>query len=563
MKKIQKPNFRPIVRRSLLASLVLVLTGAGPLCAQDNIVALGRVSGAGALVGGTSSVGAVIAPVRNAAGDYTITITAAGAFTGADANDFAVQTAIASAVSADETIKADVSAVTDDTLTLEVRVDDVENNPNGHLAADADFFFTVLRIPSTAVANPSTPYLLATGKVNAAGGLVASIGRDGVIASSALNAAGDFAVTLTKPGGFVGDSANDYVLALTLEGSGAAGFAIRGDVSSVAGDGTLVLNVRTDDVQDVADANDALAASRAFFFSVFKVTAMPAGTQDTSALVANSRVNATGTLLSSTNSFDGGTITSAQLGTGSYRVTVTSTGAFSSRTAADFVAHATLNQGASDDKGIMTQVILANASTLHIDVAVTDLEVAGVDNGVAADAGFYLSILDTVVDLQPDLRIGRGPSLSRMKGNDVYNLSGRGQALNLKLEKLKWSRYHFALENDGEITDRIRLSEILRGKRLRTKYFRLTGGRKNVTGSVIRAGLLEPSLAPGEIIRYQGWVKYRSPKQRRKQGFRLVARSLTDRTKADAVRVNVRGLPWKNHSFRQGSNFKPRRWDFR
>src|SRR5688572_4741820 len=102
MKKNLLSTSRLFSRGGLLASLALVLTGSGTLYAQDNIVALGRVSGAGALVNGTSSVGATITPVRNSAGDYTVTITAAGAFTGDDVNDFAVQAAIAATTSADE-----------------------------------------------------------------------------------------------------------------------------------------------------------------------------------------------------------------------------------------------------------------------------------------------------------------------------------------------------------------------------------------------------------------------------------------------------------------------------
>lgn len=537
--------FRLLGQRCLLTSLAILTTGAAHVSAQDNIVALGRVSGAGALVTGTSSVGATITPTRNSAGDYTIVFTAVGAFAGADANDFAVQAAIASSVSGDDTIKADISAVTADSVTLEVNVDDVENSPVGHVAADADFFFTLFRAPTTVVADATTPYLLASGKVNAAGGVVSSIGRHGVTASTLLSGVGDFEITLGNPGGFVGDATTDYVLALTLEGSGVAGYAIRGDVVDVTDNGELVLNVHTDDVQAVVAATDGVAASRSFFFTVFKTTPMPVNTSDTSALIASVRVDATGNLLSGPNSFDGGLITSARLATGDYRVTITSIGAFSARTAADFVAHATLNQSNSDDDGIMTEVVLENANTLHVDVSVTDLEAGGEAEGLATDVGFYLTIFDTVSDYQPDLRIGRGSGLTSMKGNDLYNSNGNGQSVRLALEKLKWSTYHFALENDGNATDDIRLTEMLRGNRLRTKYFRLTDGRKNVTGSVVRSGLVEQDVAPGEIISYQGWVKYGSPKIRPRQSYLILARSLSDPSSVDAVGVDVKSLPFR------------------
>lgn len=557
MRKFLLPSSSLLHRSGLAAALSLLLTSAGLLQAQDNIVALGRVSAAGALVNGASSVGATITPVRNAAGDYTVTLTAAGAFSGTDANDFAIQAAIASSVSGDDTIKADISAVTANTVTIEVQIDDVENNPSGHLAAEADFFFTVFRIPATAVADATTPYLLASGKVDVLGSVVASLGRHGITASAVLNAVGEIEVTLTNPGGFVGDAVNDYVLALTLEGSGAAGYAIRGDVTNVVDDHTVVLTIRTDDVQAIVDAADGVAATRPFFFTVFRTTAMPLGTSDTSALIASVRVDAAGNLLSSGSAFDGGTITTARLATGDYRVTIQSTGAFAGRVAADIVAHATLNQSNSEDDGIMTEVVIASANTLHIDVAVTDVEASGEVEGLATDAGFYLTILDTVLEYQPDLRIGHGPAITQMKGDGLYNETGRGQGILLKLEMLKWSRYHFALEHDGNAVDDIRVTELRGGNKVRTKYFRLSGGRRNVTNQIGRSSLLETDVDPGQVIRYQGWVKYGSPKIRPRQSFRILARSVSDPTKVDAVRVTVRSLPFRPGGGRGGQSWQP------
>jgi hypothetical protein len=560
MKHLSYLRLPLLTRRGLLTSLAVLTTLTGHLIAQDNIVALGRVSGAGTLLSGKSSVGAVITPVRNGVGDYTVTFTAAGGFAGVNANDLAVQAAIASSAAGDDTIKADVSAVTANSVTVEVQIDDVENNPSGQVAADADFFFTLFRAPNTAVAPATTPYLLASGRVNAAGTVQTSLGRHGVTASAILSGVGDVELTLADPGGFVGDVTTDYVLALTLEGSGASGHAIRGDVVDVTDDGELVVNVHTDDVQAVIDAADGVPASRAFFFTVFKLTPMPANTSDTSALIAQARVDAAGTLLSGPNAFDGGLVTSARLATGDYRVTITSPGAFSTRTAADFVAHATLNQSNSDDDGIMTEVVLENANTLHIDVSVTDVEASGEVEGLATDVGFYLTILDTVTDYQPDLRIGKRGGIMSMKGNDRYNSTGGGQALRLALEKLKWSKYYFVLENDGNTADNIRLYEQARGNVLRTKYFRLTGGRGNVTGSVIRTGLIESDVTPGGFIRYQGWVKYRSPKIRPRQSFEIHAHSLSDPTKSDVARLDVRSLPFRSgrgHGGGHGSTWNP------
>jgi len=537
-----------------LAALGLAILAAhGSINAQDNIVALGRVDAAGGLVSSSTTVGGIIAPVRNSAGDYTVTVTATGAFTGTDVNDFAAQATINSSASGDSTIKVAISGVTNNTITLEVNVDDVEDttDPNAALAVDANFNFVLFRIPNTVTASARTSHLIASGKVSALGVLQSAIGRDGIEASAGLSGIGDFDLTLTKAGGFTADALTDYVVLLTLEGSGAEAYAIRGDVTDVSANGQVVINVRTDDVQAIIDANVAVPASRSFYFSVYQTTNTPAGTVDTEALVSHARVSAAGALLSGTNSFDGGLVASTQLGTGSYRVTMTSSGAFAGRIASEFVAHATLDQTTSDDDGIAVMLTVINNNTLQVDVSVNDLETSGQADGVAQDAGFYLTILDTVGDVRPDLLIGRKRALTSMTGDNVYGSSGRGQAIDLELNKLKWSKYFFALENDGNITDRVRLNETGRVNQVRTKYFRLNGGRKNITGKVIRAGYIEEALDPDDAVRYQGWVKYRSPKTRPKQSIRIVARSLVDTSKVDAVRANASG------EFRAGNG--PRR----
>lgn len=537
-----------------LAVLALaVLTAHGSIIAQENVVALGRVDATGALTSSSNTVGGIVASARNATGSYTVTVTAVGAFTGTDVNDFAGQATINSSGSGDSTVKVAVSAVTTDVITLEVTVDDVEDATNADLqvAVDAAFNFVLFRIPTTVTASTTTSHLIASGKVGLTGLLQSSIGRDGIAVTSGLVAAGDFNIALTKPGRFLTDTMNDYVILLTLEGSGAEAYAIRGDVTDVTAGGQVVIKVRTDDVQAAVSASAGVPLSRGFYFSVFQTTTQPAGTVDTEALVAHARVGTAGALLTNSNSFDGGVIASTQLGVGLYRVTVTSTGAFAGRTAAEFVAQATLNQNVSSDEGIAVEVIKVNDNTLQVDVSVNDLEVAGEAGGVLADAGFYLSILDTfsVSDrIRPDLLIGKRRALTKMTGDNVYGRNGRGQSIRLDLVKLKWSRYFFALENDGNVTDRVRIKETGRVGKMKTKYFRLTGGRTNITGQMTRAGYIEASLLPDAVVRYQGRVKYRSPRNRPKQSIRILARSLVDTSKVDAVRVKASGEFRAGHS---------------
>lgn len=525
----------------LAAFAFAILTAHGSINAQENIVALGRVNAAGGLTSSDNTVNGVVVPVRNAVGDYTVTVTAVGAFTGSDVNDYAAQATINAGASGDTVIKVGVTAVTNNAITLEVNVDDVENTatPNDPVPADANFNFVLFRIPDTASASATTSHLLSAGRVDETGLMRSSIGRDGIVTVSAPAGPGSYNIVLSKAGGFTADTANDYVVLLTLEGVGAEAYAIRGDVIDVTGDGQVVINVRTDDVQAPVDLNTAVPTSRSFYFSVYQTTDTPVGTVDTEALVSHARVNAAGAMLSSTNSFDGGTISSSRLGTGSYRVIMTSSGAYTNRTAVEYVVQATLNQTTSEDDGIAVEVIIVNNNTMQIDVSVNDLETSGQAEGVPQDAGFYLTVLDTVGDVRPDLLIGERRSLTQMRGDNVYGRSGRGQSIDRDLVKKKWSKYFFALENDGNVADRVRLKETGRTGSLKTKYFRLTDGRTNITGQMTRAGYIEASLDPDEAVLYQGLAKYRSLTKRPNQSIRILANSLIDRSKVDAVRINT------------------------
>lgn len=524
-----------------LSIITLAMAVVGSATAQENMVALGRVDAAGGLESSATTVGGIVTPVRNAAGDYTITITAAGSFIGTDANDFAAHTTIASGSPGDESIKVAVSAVTDDSVTLEVHIDDVEDtgNPFGPLPADQDFYFSLFRIPETNRADMTTTHLLASGRVDQTGSMQSSIGRDGIVATSALGGIGEFDITLTKPGEFATDSENDYVILLTLEGSGGEAYGIRGDITSVAADSQVQIQVHIDDVQSLIDADFSTPASRGFSFSVFQTTPVPGGTVDLEALVSHARVDAGGNLLSANHSFDGGDIASTRIGTGDYRVFVTSPGAFSGRAATEYVVQATLDQGGSEDEGIGFEVFLLNASVLQVNVSVSDLEDSGQADGIAGDVGFYLTILDTVGDVRPDLRIGTRRIFTRMTGNDEYGRSGRGQSIDLELRRLRWSRFFFALENDGNVADQIRLKQTGRVRLLKTKYFRISGGRENITGELITSGSIEDPIDPGDYNRYAARVKYRSRQDRPRQSIRLMARSTVDNSVLDAVRVNV------------------------
>jgi len=549
-KKMKKPTTHKLC--GLLAAFVLAMTvGSDSLFAQENIVALGRVSAAGAVLSSDNTAGGIVTASRPGIGSYSVTVTSAGAFTGAGEFDFAVQAAIASSASGDETIKAHLTTITNDSVTFTVHVDDVENSldPDSGVPADAPFFFTLYRVPGAFPANTSARYLLGTGIVQSTGGLVNGAAVGGVTISTSLNALGDYSIILSEPDGFLGDAVNDYVLELTIRGTGTGAEVVRGEVVDVSSNHQLVINVHTDDVQAIVAGNDPMPENSDFYFTVYRIPGVAQPLAGNRLVTAVAAVGSGGTLLTPANSMDGGTLSSTRNDMGDYRVTIFSPGAFTGRAANEFVAQATLRQSWSDDEGIRADAVIADANTLHIDVRVNDLEVAGEPEGVPSDAAFYLVILDiaevaaevtAAAFVQPDLRIGHRRNIQRMKGNDIYNRNAARQRIGLALTGLRWSRYYFVLENDGNVEDRIRLNETGRKGKVQTRYFRLTGGRQNITRQVTRSGSVENPMDPGAFIRYEARVKYETRQSRPRQNVRLVARSMTDTSKLDVVRTIVR-----------------------
>jgi len=117
---------------------------------------------------------------------------------------------------------------------------------------------------------------------------------------------------------------------------------------------------------------------------------------------------------------------------------------------------------------------------------VNDVENAGESFGVAEDNDFFLTIHDAVATTQPNLRIGRRSGLTTMKGNGHYNSSGAGQKLSVETSLSRKSRFFFAVENDGNVTDALRVNGKAPRLQSRSRTFRLTGGRqKTRQGQVI------------------------------------------------------------------------------
>jgi hypothetical protein len=161
---------------------------------------------------------------------------------------------------------------------------------------------------------------------------------------------------------------------------------------------------------------------------------------------------------------------------------------------------------------------------------------ADITPGGAGPANFTTNLYQT------DMRIGPKTDPATHQGDNLYNLSGAGQSGRLTLKRARKGNLHFSVENDGDATDDL----IVRGSRASRKfkfirYFRLTGGRANITAAAIKAGYTRADVNPGEVTAFQVQAKANG-KTRATQTLRIGAKSASDARAGDLAKGKLKGL---------------------
>ncbi len=143
---------------------------------------------------------------------------------------------------------------------------------------------------------------------------------------------------------------------------------------------------------------------------------------------------------------------------------------------------------------------------------------------------------------QPDMRVGNKGNPATHRGNNIYNLSGGGQLMPLKLKGTRAGKLYFSIENDGDADDghRFRGTKAKRSSFKSVNYYRLSGGRANVTGAAIRSGFLHSNVTPGSIVSYQIQAKAKG-KKKASQLLKLSAISAEDSRGADLGKAKLIG----------------------
>lgn len=145
--------------------------------------------------------------------------------------------------------------------------------------------------------------------------------------------------------------------------------------------------------------------------------------------------------------------------------------------------------------------------------------------------------------LCPDNQVGK--KASSLKGDDVYNTTGAGQKLTLKVTKRKTMKFFFKIENDGDIADSMTVSGLKGNSLFDTKYF--VDGEGNQTAAIV-AGTYTADLASAAMT--TGKVKVKPTKKtektgksdllKKKRNYTLRIDSAIDQSEADLVKFTAK-----------------------
>jgi len=512
--------------------------------ADDPVVALGAVASNGTLENSANSVEGVVASSLIDTGEYEITVMAAGAFTGTTSDDYTVETTIRSVTSDDNLSNGTVTSVTNDSLTVRVLTADVEDaaNPNGPLAQNSRFYFLIRRVEvGQTTIDGDSRFLLGLGKVASNGVLTTSFGIDGVALTSSNPNTGEYLINLTKPGAFVGDATNDYLLFLTSgEGDGKDDEALRGGASSIISDDTVLFEIYADDVQQAAAGNSADPTNQAFQFAIYRLTGAETSGQSASRLVrAVASIDSTGGLTSGATRFGEGALTASRISEGLFQLDLSLPGGFAGVSSNRFVVQAFDNSSSSSDELIGAEISVFDDNTLRVEISATDVEADGEVTGTLNDRNLFVVIYDTDPAFGPDLGIGTKKALSSMKGRGVINGSGAGQGIKLKLTGTFQRKFFIAAENAGHSIDSLRLKGIATRGPLDTTFFRTTGGKTNVTAEVKIGSVVAEDVFPGNIVRFEGRTAYKSQGSRPTKTMKVRGISDFAPSSVDLVKVKT------------------------
>lgn len=239
------------------------------------LLATGVVGSNGTLFGGFGVNGVTVTSLRAGAGDYFVTLTKAGAFSGDGNLDYVLELSPIDGSEADQTIRGAVSStLSDDAVSINVHTDDVQAFPgtDTQTPSSSSFAFSVYAINNLdAVGVPASRVVSALASVTGAGAVVAAKSSiPGGTVSASRSSAGVYQVDLVAVGSFAGKTANDFAALVHINNDSFADEIAKSQITIVDAD-TLRVAVFTDDMQTNGDTNGAPTDS-AFTLTLLNVS---------------------------------------------------------------------------------------------------------------------------------------------------------------------------------------------------------------------------------------------------------------------------------------------------
>ncbi len=534
-------KYSRLIRLCAAAAGFVALSGLSQ--AQESLVGFGRVDDGGFLESGYSAVGGTLSSTRIGVGHYEIDFVNPGAFAGTSGSNYHIGLTVNDNSPDDELIMGDIWVVNDDNLRVEVYLADVEDDTDTMEAEarDLSFFFHVFRISGNGSTLSTTSSILATGTVASNGEIGGAVSAHGTSVTSVEVAPGEYAVTVAGPGLFAGDSEFDYSLGLTCEGPSFDDDLVRGNISSVASNDAVTIQVFTDDAQNESNDNLSNPTARGFHFVVFRApTGSIPSPPPSSLLAAVAHVNGSGgTLYEGATGFAGGTIGVQQLGTGDYQLIISAPGAFAGRSGEDYSLQLQCIVSGHSDSAPIGRITIVDASTMQVDVGIADVEEPGTNAGTPTDEDFTILILASYAEVQGDLSLGKKLSDSAVFGNDVYSSVPASQKLKLRAKKSGKAKFFFQTGNDGNLSRDVAVSSRGKIKGVKPRIFLLSGARQNVTAAIKRNAHVLPNLAPEEKAIFKVTTKPKKNSKKKKTKIQLQAVDVASGAAQDAVQARI------------------------
>ena len=315
---------------------------------------------------------------------------------------------------------------------------------------------------------------------------------------------------------------------------------MRGGATSVISDDTVLLEVYTDDVQQAVAGDSPVPANEPFHFSIYRLTGPETSGESASRLVrAVASIDSSGGLTSGATRFGAGVLSASRISEGLFQLDLAQPGGFAGVSSNRFVVHAFDNSSATSDELIGAEVSVFDDNTLRVEISATDVEADGEATGTLNDRNLFVVIYDTEPDFGPDLGVGTKKSLTSMKGRGILNSSGAGQGIKLNLTGTNQRKFFIAAENVAHSVDSLRLKGISTRGPLATTFFRVTGGKTNVTAEVKIGAVVSEDVIPGRIIRFEGRTGYKSEGSRPTKTMKVRGLSDFDTSSVDLVKAKT------------------------